>query len=276
MSDLILYDWPNGMKSVAGGTRGEIKLSRPWQQEIVVNPETCPFCTGKGQVLEKLADAEWRLLQNRFTPYPFHRMVIPRSCWSASELRTLGGVAGLTAALGHIQRAISASALNKLFVAVHVGALAGQNVCHLHYHIVQYALSDISESAVPEEMRTVFAEKPEHIIFDGWGLFAGVGGVKAGQCFVLPRHRRQSPHSEDLALMLHDVVSLYNKKFRSTQELAPDFSVGLQFWRGEFQYGLYTPILNHWGAAEQMALYEPGCPTTLPWPHELTAEYLKS
>lgn len=276
MSAPVFYDWPNGMKSVAGGTRGEIKLSRPWQQEIVVNPETCPFCTGKGQVLEELESGEWLLLQNRFTPYPFHRMIIPRECWTPDGLRALGGIERIETALSRIEWEVNRHPGKKLFVTVHIGALAGQNVCHLHYHIVQYALSDISESAVPEEMRTVFAEKPERVIFEGWGLFAGIGGVKAGQCFVLPRHRKQSHHSEDIASLLYEVVSLYNKKFMSTQELSPDFSIGLQFWRGEFQYGLYTPVLNHWGAAEQMALYEPGCPITLPWSHELTAEYLKS
>lgn len=272
----VTYNWPNGMKSIAGGTRGEIKLSRPWQQEIVVNPETCPFCTGKGHVLEELAGGEWRLLQNRFTPYPFHRMVIPRECWSATDLRSLGEFRRIEDALRLIFRVVKSSGLEKLFITAHIGPLAGQNVCHLHYHIVQYALSDASESAVPEKMRKVFAEKTEFIILEGWGLFAGVGGVKAGQCFVLPGHRSQSLRSEDIALMLHDVVSLYNKRFKSTQGLSPDFSIGLQFWQGEFQYGLYTPVLNHWGAAEQMALYEPGCPLTLPWPHELTAEYLKS
>src|SRR3990167_986193 len=130
MGDLIFYDWPNGMRSVAGGTRDEIKLSRPWQKEIEVNPATCPFCTGKGHVLKELPN-ELRLLQNQFTPYPFHQMIIPRSCSPAHMVRTLGGQDRCLNAFFCVQQVIKASELRKLFVTVHVGASAGQNVGHL-------------------------------------------------------------------------------------------------------------------------------------------------
>ncbi len=276
MNDPILYEWPNGMRSIAGGTRNEIKLSRPWQKEIEVNPETCPFCTGKGHVLEDIGGGEWRLLQNRFTPYPFHQMIIPRSCFPAQKVRILGGQDMCLNAFFYIQKAIRERGLGKLFMTIHIGELAGQNVPHLHYHIVRYMLADQSESSVPQKMRRIFREKPELVIFEDDVLSAGVGGVRSGQCFILKKSRGLESDKYALAFFVYRVISLYNKKFKSTQGLSPDFSLALQFLDGEFQYGIYTPVLNHWGGTEQMALYESGCSTTLPWPHELTVKHLKS
>lgn len=274
MSGPVFYEWPNGMKSIAGGTRDEIKLSRPWQQEIVVNPETCSFCTGKGHVLEELKGGEWLLLQNRFTPYSFHRMVIPRGCWMPDELRTLGGEEGIGTALRIIWDEARKNYGKKLFVTVHIGALAGQNVGHLHWHIVEYMPNATTPTVVPKKIRHFLSGHHELILFGNAWLTAGVVGARAGQCFVLPKH----PVTDigTLAYFIHEIVMLYGVKLRSTQGLPPDFSVALQFFGGEFQYGVYTPILNHWGGAEQMALYELGCPITLPWSHELTAKYLKS
>lgn len=262
------------MKSVAGGTRIEINLSRPWQKEIVVNSETCPFCTGEGHVLEELEGGEWLLLQNRFTPYPFHRMVIPRECWPVHKLRILGGVYALETALFCIKWTVRANGPEKLFVTAHIGPLAGQNVGHLHYHLVDYSLGDRALSSVPDAMKKFFKTRRELIVLEDGSFLVGVGGTKAGQCFILPKTNKSV--FETPSEILGQLVRLYNRRFVSTQGLPPDFSVTLQFQSGMFRYGIYTPILNHWGGAEQMALYEPGCPTTLPWPHEVTAEYLKS
>lgn len=271
---MLFYDWPNGMRSVAGGTRGDIKLSRPWQKEIEVNPATCPFCTGKGQVLRELANGEWLLLKNKFTPYPFHEMVIPTTCWSPEELRTLGGEEKIIMALRLIHEEIRNHPDKKLFVTVHVGALAGQNVGHLHYHIVEYMPGNTTPSLVPKKIRRLFNRCGNLVLFGSGWLTFGIAGLKAGQCFMLPKHLQTA--IVPLAYLISEVITLYNQKFKSTQGLPPDFSLALQFLNGEFQYGVYTPVLNHWGAAEQMALYEPGCPITLPWPHEQTVEYLKS
>ena len=275
MGRLIFYDWPNGMRSVAGGTRGEIKLSRPWQKEIEVNPETCPFCTGKGQVLKELEGGQWLLLKNKFTPYSFHEMVIPASCWSPNELRILGGEEKVGVALRLIQEEVDRHPGKKLWVTVHVGALAGQNVGHLHYHVVEYVPNgDASESRAPPMMRAFFRTRYDLVLFQSNSFIVGVGGLKAGQCFILPDRYHTSVAV--LAESISRLVLIYSEKFKSAQGLPPDFSLALQFLNGEFQYGIYTPILNHWGAAEQMALYEPGCPITLPWSHEITVEHLKS
>src|SRR3989344_4143358 len=145
MGDLLFYDWPNGMRSIAGGTRGEINLSRAWQKEIEMNPKTSPFCPGKGQVLKELANGEWPLLQNRLTPYLFHEMVIPANCWSPDELRILGGEENVAVALRLIHEEIRNHPGKKLFVTAHIGTLAGQNVGHLHYHVMEYMSGDVSE-----------------------------------------------------------------------------------------------------------------------------------
>ncbi len=277
MSEVVFYNWPNGMRSVAGGTRSEDKVSRPGEKEMEANRETCPFCRDEGIFLKGFTGCEWRMMQNKFTPYIFHQLIIPRDCWSANEQRTLGGREKIAEALLYIHGVTVASGLENLFVAVHIGALAGQNVCHLHYHIVQYAFSDRSESIVPEKMREIFMEKKDLVLFDEGHSLVGAGGLRAGQCFILPKRQNQNVSTGEIANMINRIVSLYNEKFKSTEGLLPDFSIALQFHSGEFKYGIYSPVLSlWWGASELMAIYEPGYPLTLPWPHEQTVRYLTS
>ncbi len=265
MGEPIFYDLPNGMRSVAGGTRGEIKLSRPWQKEIEVNPATCPFCTGKGEVKKELANGEWLLLKNKFTPYPFHEMVIPATCWSSEKLRALGGRAEIARVLYYAKEEIEKYGKGKkLFVTVHIGALAGQNVGHLHYHIVEYMPGSIDASPVAPFMRAFFETHPKSVLFRTGIFMVGIGGVKAGQCVIVYERNRRMVDTGHLASSIASIVSLYNDKFMSSEGLPPDFSLALQFLNGEFQYGGYTPILNHWGAAEQMVLYEHGWPRHAP------------
>ena len=99
---ITFYEWPGGRKSVAGGTRTVIKLDRPWQSDIVVSKETCPFCT-KPQKDVRVVDlgdgGSWRVIENVFTPYPFHRLVIPSECWSKEDIRNLGGRSKIYGAL---------------------------------------------------------------------------------------------------------------------------------------------------------------------------------
>ena len=78
-----------------------------------------------------------------------------------------------------------------------------------------------------------------------------------------------------VAWMINELVGLYNRKFTSWQGLPPDFGLGLYFHQGQLEYGIYTPILGHFGGADHLAFYEPDCLVPLPWPHELTAEHLK-
>src|SRR3989344_761501 len=271
--DIVSCQWPGGLSSIAGGTRGGIKLSRPWQQMIIPNTETCPFCTGKGKILKSFVGGEWLLLQNHFTPYPYHRMIIPKSCWNDNELRSLGGHERLRQALQLAVEEIRSSEEGRIFVNVHVGSLAGQNINHLHYHIVKYNVgTNVEQSRVPAEMHDFFSQRRNLIVVQTNRSYVGIGGIRACQGFVLSHH---TPSVEEIAEILSKLISLVNKKFESKQGLSPDFALCLSFEHGEFCYGLYTPTLNQWGAAEYAALYEPGCPISLPWPHEVTAAFLR-
>jgi len=280
---------PCGMKSVAGGTRNAIKLNRPWQQLISPNPETCPFCKGEGFVLNSFHDGEWLLLKNQYTPYLYHRVVIPRTCWLDSDLRMLGGLEKIIAAINLIYHDVRAVPFYKVYVNVHVGIMAGQNIPHLHYHIVSYAFNDekrsngyseIIDSMIPDK-------KNESLVVMSNARFRVLAhGVRAGQCVIFPQVDRfgivDKNSSSSLACLLHDFIHLCNEKWRSTQRISPDYSLGFFFQRshtyGEFmlQYALYTPVLNFWGSAEHIALFEHGTPIAMPWTHEQTAEYLRS
>lgn len=301
-SKVIFYEWPNGMKSVAGGTRTRIALSRPWQREIQLRKEGCPFCdpNDPARIRYYPEAGGWWLRRNLFTPYPFHQMAVPARCLEVDDLRNLGYEDSIDAALKIAMDAINENGVPSVYLNVHIGVLAGQNIPHLHWHIVQYDIRDGQSSVCRQLLDWYFdreaqdglswkLRRPDLVLHQNALCTAVVGGVRAGQCFILSSLHPAvagtagaellfSEYEERcfLADAIHAIVSLYNKKFLSVEGLAPEFNLTLNFGKyGAFQYGLYTPILNHWGSAEQMALYE-GCHITLPWPHELTAEYLKA
>ena len=292
----IFYEWPGDMRSIAGGTRTTIKLSRPWQEEIKPHKGNCPFCDPNDPArIQYFEEADgWWLRQNIFTPYPFHQMVVPAKCWEPNELRTLGGEK-IATALGIALDTVQKCKAPSVFITVHIGSLAGQNLPHLHWHIVQYNMFD-SRTSVGEDMLGRYfhldvpegiswkLRRPDLVLFQNLVFTAVVGGVRAGQCFILQSTRPEIRGNKDLycsaslhclAESIYKIVSLYNKKFLSTEVLPPDFNIAISCYDGSIQYALYTPILNHWGSAEQAALYEK-CHITLPWPHETTALYLKS
>lgn len=77
----FFYNWPGGIKNIAGGTRSLIKLDRPWQKEIGGGRGTCPFCSQLKKSLKKVSGWNgWHIIENKFTPYAYHRMVLPRTC----------------------------------------------------------------------------------------------------------------------------------------------------------------------------------------------------
>ncbi|MEK7654169.1 MAG: HIT domain-containing protein [Patescibacteria group bacterium] len=289
---ITFYEWPGGRKSVAGGTRTVIKLDRPWQSDIVVSKETCPFCT-KPQKDVRVVDlgdgGSWRVIENVFTPYPFHRLVIPSECWSKEDIRNLGGRSKIYGALSLAMEEVVANPDKTIFVNVHVGALAGQNVAHLHYHVVAYKFDDNSESPVMPWLCENYNRKHgryRHLVtYDNAFLAIAAGGMRAGQSFIFPCDPLPISLADDLdreifcsnaARYLSHLIELMNEKFRSVQGLTPDFKISLMFQEGKFRHGLYVPILNHLGSAEEMAMYEDSCPITMPWTHEATVEHLKS
>lgn len=301
---VIFYEWPNGMRSIAGGTRAAIKLSRPWQEEIKPHKGNCPFCDpndpARLQYFEKAGG--WWLRQNIFTPYPFHQMVVPAQCLEPKELRTLGGKEKIKAALEIALGAAQGSGAPSIVLNVHVGALGGQNLTHLHWHVVQYNLIQSDYSFIKrirnewlnwyfDSQKSWELKRPDLAVYRNRHFTAVIGGVKAGQCLILPSAyppRETSPAGwgviwaeyDDpiqhfLVDAINEVVSLYNKRFLSVEGLEPDFNIAIHCGGGGgILYAEYTPILNHWGSAEHMALYE-GWHITLPWPHEMTAQYLR-
>ncbi len=279
---VVFYKWPNGLRNVAGGTRNEIKLDRPWQIPIQVDPSSCPFCNKPRNDVAFYEDGGgWRLIKNSFTPYPFHQMLIPKHCWAVDKLRSLGGKDELICAMKILKTLAERESNRTLFVNVHIGWLAGQNVSHLHYHLVQYKFDDNSTSSVGLEFQSFFRENPQLVISKKtiWesDLTIGIGGMRAAQAIILPNGEKfhWGIFSATMGSALSWLVNEYNEKFKSKQGLPPDFKISLMFQGGEFKHGMYIPILNHWGSAEEMAMYEDSCPITLPWPHELTAKYLK-
>lgn len=269
MGDVTIQEWPGGICTASGGTRTAVKLSRPWQKDIEVDPSTCPFEPEKFGDREVFARSEeaggWLALGNLNTPLPYHRLIIPARCLPAQELRLLGGEEHISAAISLAYQMIYASDREVFELTVHIGALAGQNLPHLHWHLVE-------PIAVPERQAKPELT-PRDVIFHDYGLVAIAGGHRAGQCFIF--HDGVTDISDtSISPFLADLVALYARKFCSTEGLAPDYQIGLKFVRGLFSYGMLVPILNHWGTTEYFALLGTG-PVILPWPHEETAKYLK-
>jgi hypothetical protein len=188
----------------------------------------------------------------------------------------LGGAKKMEEAFLIADRIIKAEKRNGMWVTANIGYLAGQNVCHVHYHIFEpneipqvqdlglalktVADNDLSVSVGQTECCSVFA-----------------GGVRAGQLLILPKMRSRSggqPWQTAMAEVFSDIISLGEKKFRSKQGAAPHYTISMKFLHGRFNCASYIPILNHWGANEYFSLMQ-GTPLALAWPHHTTAEYLR-
>lgn len=275
-SEAIVHRWPGGSTSIAGGTRTEIKLSRPWQKDIEVPPaEQCPFChlDPPDRECVNFPEHGMKMLSNIFTPYDVHKMIIPNRCYSKEELRKLGGWGAIKSAV-HIAREI-AGQWNELMLSVHVGPLAGQNVAHLHWHLHVPARTKTPKPLRHEWLKCFWDKTELAIMRENTRFCVGIGGVRAGQCIFVERPSNVVPAEDyDLRNIIWDCIVLGNHKWKSAQGLPPDYSIALRFVNGKFDYGLYTPILNHLGGADFMSQYN-GSAVALPWPHEVTAEYLQ-
>ena len=128
-----------------GGTRNEIKLSRPWQPSLPIAPEKCPFCTKPQEEISLPAVPDWRLLPNPYTPHRRHRLAIPRLCWDGETLQNLGGLAGIYSALQAVSCAIEQDK-QPMGAFIHVGINAGQNLGHAHWHIMEVRKRGIFET----------------------------------------------------------------------------------------------------------------------------------
>jgi hypothetical protein len=105
------------------------------------------------------------------------------------------------------------------------------------------------------------------------------GGVRAGQCIIQPVANTVTIGDErrrtSLAGTLDRLVRSAAAAFVSNQGASPQFTLGLCFEGRKLCVGSYVPILNHWGFTEYLGLVTGG-PVVLPWPHDVTAQHLRS
>ncbi len=277
--ETLIQEWPGGIYTASGGTRTAVKLSRPWQKDIEVDSSKCPFEPDKLGNREVFARSEaaggWLVLGNLNTPMPFHRLIIPTHCLPNEKLRVLGGKDYINAAFDLTYQVIGTAAetCDVLEITVYVGALAGQNFSHLHYHLVEPP-SLPQEGGSKKKILPYRRIDSSLVVLQNWELVAVAGGHRAGQCFILPCGSDVEVSIANLSNIVARLVALYAEKFCSTEGLAPDYQIGLKFVHGRFDYGIFVPILNHWGVTEYFALLGTG-PIILPWPHEETAKHLK-
>jgi diadenosine tetraphosphate (Ap4A) HIT family hydrolase len=265
---------PSGIRVAAGGTRNAINLNRPWQVDILVNPAECPFETREQEEVAHFDIGEgWRVIENLYTPFPFHRLIIPRSCWSAQEVRSLGGEGRIVEAF-QVVRSLLEDERHELWLGVHVGASAGQNIGHLHYHLLQ-PLERASGLVMMGDNLEYSGPSSPTILQDA-AFTVVAAGCRAGQCMILPRDgpKYLSPNTViELAHVLSEVITLYSVKFLSVQGLPPDYSICIVFKGPHIIRGSFVPILNNWGFTEYLGLLE-GTPLVLPWSHEAAARFL--
>ncbi len=270
-----MTEWPGGMNIFSGGTRNEINLSRPWQREMIIDPNTCPLENIPQTVIAEYKDGleKWRVIKTTNTPYPFHLLIIPERCWGKEKLQTLGGFLEVRTALAILEDILREYRKDgTIILGVHVGYAAGQNTGHLHWHIIE--LPQKNPDDVTEKKIRKCAKNPSLLILDDRAISVVAGGQRGGQCFFVPKGTENTLHG--LALNLVEIIHMYNDKFMSTEGLPPEYMVGLKFRKRGFMYGFYIPILNHLGFPEYFSLLgEEPRSITLPWPHEKTVAHLK-
>lgn len=275
-----LLTQPGDLYALSGGTRNKVVLNRPWQMELPYAPEKCPFCT-KEEPEEMTVLPNWRVLRNPMTPHAFHRLVIPRKCPTREETRTLGGTQAIEEALTIYSKVIPVATREgflRTSYAVHVGMLAGQNLGHMHWHVcdAENPVSPVEKAIKSEIIQGSFDEK--RIVFERYGFIAYAEGARAGQIYLVPLAMRCIDNStvvENLSSALFQIVELYNSKFLSFQGLPPEFMVAVVCHQSWLRYATYVPILHQLGFPHYLAL-SGDSKMTIPWPHELTVEHLKS
>lgn len=256
-----------------------VKLNRPWQVPIVIDRHSCPFAQGnlrEEEILKRYHNGSWLLIKNTMSPLSFNQMLIPKDCWKREKLIRLGGLEEIIAALEIIAGEVSKIDHKYIQVGVHVGYLAGQNVTHLHYHILSPRENGnvhfIEFKIIPLPQLRAHSEKPSRTVFRHKKVNVVTGGHRAGQCYFFIDGTFDA---QNFSEALYRLIMLYFEKFKSVQGAPPDYSAGLVFKDGKFQYGLTVPILNHWGLANYAALSSGGV-VILPWSHEISAEHLRS
>ncbi|MDO8510313.1 MAG: hypothetical protein Q7S15_01675 [bacterium] len=273
MSEVIFEALPGGRNFITGGgTRNALKLSRPWQVPLPQpQPETCPFCTTKlhEEIPHPCRPEGWKLFPNIFTPHRQHHLIVPNICQPAEFMQTLGGIGNILKVFQFATELIKDST-GELALFCHIGYHAGQNLAHLHWHLTEVRA---------ERPLDPFLRRSNPLVRRITDLEIVAAGSRAGECIIYP-HARTLPVKEmtlPLADAINYIVSLGNQKFMSAEGNPPNFCVSIRISADKtLRYADYCPILNMWGAPEYAFALLEGGPITLPWTHELTAEYLRS
>lgn len=274
--DLDVRNWGGGVQTRAGGTRTGLKLARPWQVEISFSGE-CPFETKPQKVLAEMNG--WELLENLYTPFSNHLLIIPERCWEVDKLRRLGGAEEIEKAMNLALSIIKEAGGEEVWLGIHIGPTAGQNLLHPHWHLLRPIRSGRTDPT--ENQISLPLTDPDLIIFEKSGMIVSVGGVRAGQCFITPRKESTANVNSGfsgriISIVLDRLISLCATKFKNPRELPPEYMVWFVFRDGKFKFGSYLPILNFPGITESMAALFPNeHPNILPWTHKETARHLR-
>lgn len=264
---------PSGVATVSGGTRTNVNVDRPWQTELSVDPQVCPFETRPQRNVTRFGCLPgWRIIENIATPFELHFLIIPDECWTSASIRTLGGKDKIIEALS-IASSLSHEVGGELWIGVHVGYSAGQNLPHLHYHVLRPCRVSKAEIDVPASPSpsTIVTSTDDFVVF--------AGGTRTGQCIFVPTDDNDdfTPDTGvvSFSAILDEMIRMINLKFRSKQGLGPDFAVGIKMIDGRIIYAYLAPILNNLGYTEYFGLLE-RTPLVLAWSHETTAVHLRS
>jgi hypothetical protein len=260
---MIIEQVPGGLSTLSGGTRGSIRLDRPWQADIVVTSSSCPFDAEPS--VEPCAAPGWKVLQNPYTPFNFHRLIVPSECWPVGRVRMLGGLTQITAALTTAASLVPER--ENRWLGVNIGPSAGQNQPHLHYHLVDFASCHLESDELKD-----FGRLKDRTIFEADDVRGIVAGFRAAQVFFIPSAGQVG--IEAFAAALEYVTSLYSVAFRSVQGLPPDYVFAAHLFGRSIRYATYIPILNQWGFTEYLGLIEK-TPVVLPWPHLESVRHLR-
>ncbi len=271
---------PSGVIVASSNTKASICFDRPWQLRLTERkPAVCQFEAIKlGDAAQRFPHIcqDWLAIDNiRKNSAGTNKLIMPDSCWTESDIQRLGGQ-------NEIEKAFSIAAclapnlnVEGLFLLAQVGYDGGASVpWHLHWQLqtLEEDMRVPCDSGFIENVR-----KQELRIKEIGNWQATLGGKLAGECLFLnnkPTELSDTASLKEVSRLIEGVVNLYNSRFVSTQGLPPGFRVGFVIDADNtIRYGAYKPVLYHqWGMRDAMSDY--GLRVKLPWPHELTQDYL--
>lgn len=281
--DVFVDDLPRGNLAISGGTRGSIGLNRPWQTAFGPDePETCGFVAGNVGKPPFATDVipGWGVRQNAATPLEpaIHLVAIAGEClpWDSVYYlmdESYGGV------LEHASK-LAAEKGYPFLVTTHIGYDSGQNLPHLHAHIMEQRFGNAG--GLPPEISRLYSYQRNsgRLVAELNRLRAVAGGPWAGMLYILPGSNPVDTTMRpnffgELYEFVCSLIELYARKFVSTQGLKPDYSLGFNFdEKGRLTFAQYLPYLNNKGHTEMVSAILLGTPFIMPWPPEVTAKHL--